>query len=779
MSPKGASMPDVVEVRVHGVGGTPPHDLLGEPSPADVLRVGGEASSAFFTRLRGGERVEGYAWGPLTSSGLMQPLWIFLLPFTLVNVAGWTLPSPSEAWSRRRSRRAGELAWRAAAFLGGSAAIALFAEGRLRIVLAAVLLVSVLAMIALGAWRTARLIIALIALGLTLSYVFGLSVLVIRQLFYQWRLSGIVEDAGTAVWLGTATIVVIGALVFLVALRKQSQFEKVVPLLDPTPMGGARSAARQAFERIFARDERLDEQGFWSSPGAATALLTVHLVAAAGALAWLTRDALTAAELGLPRPEWRQEFVLLGGSLTLALAALFLVLLLGFRNPLRLFVTRSFRVFAPIVATTTGIGLGTGFFVGSALLLDRALGLSGLLELDLGLAFGAASLSAVLAAAAVGAHLLGRSFREARRIRETGSPPPDTAPPGREPNGLPGPMVMRVALTRALSEFGRNADLVLTVPAVVYSVIVLTPGPAIDAVDDAPAFLPVSAAVVAVSLLAAFMSARPFEGRRATAPLLMLFAAAAVIVFAGWRLRDAIALSTLGPLGAGVAILSTGAFLAFWVRGYFKPEQRRVIAIVWDVLTFFPRRFHPLAVRPYSERAVPELIGRLLWHLIADRRVILSAHSQGTVIALAVLSRVAAAEEDAPSPKLRQVALATYGSPLSQLHARFFPGLFSPEAFEALAQRLHPGTVTRNGEEAPIGWRNFYRETDYIGKRVDIGSGPRNEVVPDPPETSTDSPPQPAHPDLSRTPWVVLNLHSHYNTDVALKEWIRELRANL
>lgn len=92
-----------VELRVHGVGGTPPHDLLGEASPSDIVRVGGHGKSAFYARVRdpackkGGRDVEGYAWGPLTSSGLLQPLWILLLPFSLLNVSGWMLPAPDRS----------------------------------------------------------------------------------------------------------------------------------------------------------------------------------------------------------------------------------------------------------------------------------------------------------------------------------------------------------------------------------------------------------------------------------------------------------------------------------------------------------------------------------------------------------------------------------------------------------------------------------------------------------------------------------------------------------
>ena len=52
------------------------------------------------------------------------------------------------------------------------------------------------------------------------------------------------------------------------------------------------------------------------------------------------------------------------------------------------------------------------------------------------------------------------------------------------------------------------------------------------------------------------------------------------------------------------------------VRGAaFNVKLRRTVGILWDVLTFWPRRFHPLGVRPYSERAVPEFQARIYNHL--------------------------------------------------------------------------------------------------------------------------------------------------------------------
>jgi hypothetical protein len=85
------------ELRIHGVGGSPGEKLLGVSGP-DAAVVVGEGIDTVFLARRGEARrdeppVEGYDWGGLTSGSVWQPLWVLLLPFTLVNVAGWGQPA--------------------------------------------------------------------------------------------------------------------------------------------------------------------------------------------------------------------------------------------------------------------------------------------------------------------------------------------------------------------------------------------------------------------------------------------------------------------------------------------------------------------------------------------------------------------------------------------------------------------------------------------------------------------------------------------------------------
>ncbi|HEX5094922.1 MAG TPA: hypothetical protein VFX21_02860, partial [Acidimicrobiia bacterium] len=79
----------IVEVRVHGVSGTSPDQLLDDPHPRLIT---GDALSGFY-RPRAGRQPddrtdhEAYAWGGLTSGSPWRALWVLLAPFAMVNAA--------------------------------------------------------------------------------------------------------------------------------------------------------------------------------------------------------------------------------------------------------------------------------------------------------------------------------------------------------------------------------------------------------------------------------------------------------------------------------------------------------------------------------------------------------------------------------------------------------------------------------------------------------------------------------------------------------------------
>ena len=154
--------------------------------------------------------------------------------------------------------------------------------------------------------------------------------------------------------------------------------------------------------------------------------------------------------------------------------------------------------------------------------------------------------------------------------------------------------------------------------------------------------------------------------------------------------------STLTAASVLITAGMVGALGALVVAAYRDRGLRREVAVLWDVVTFWPRANHPLTPPCYGARTVPELRARL-GELAADpqRRVVLSAHSQGSVIAAAALL------QHRPNPE--RIGLLSFGSPLRRLYTGNFPAYFGPAALSALRDRQ------------PARWINLWAYTDPIG----------------------------------------------------------------
>jgi hypothetical protein len=197
---------------------------------------------------------------------------------------------------------------------------------------------------------------------------------------------------------------------------------------------------------------------------------------------------------------------------------------------------------------------------------------------------------------------------------------------------------------------------------------------------------------------------------------LALFTVAVMLALAAWNLSGSGGLGSLpryprALTSASVFItasLATGLVLLA-VQAFRDRQLRRVVAVLWDVITFWPRANHPLTPPCYAERTVPELLDRLRALTAAgDTRVVLAAHSQGTVIAAATLLQDDESTAD-------RVALLTFGSPLRRLYARNFPAYFGTGALPRLRQRLRQDRRLSRPEPR---WINLWARTDPIGSWV-------------------------------------------------------------
>jgi hypothetical protein len=747
-----------VELRVHGVSGTPPEAMLDHPH---VRRCAGDDEAGFYRRRYpdgltppGADRLEAYCWGGLTSGSPLRVLWLLLLPFTLVNVSLFMQPRELPAGDRRRR----------------------LLEAVLRLLALSLTLTLVLSVVGvamdLAAWQCP-------AARATCSD---------RQVFLRFLGEGFWHQPGRRVALAALVPTALVGLLWYFGTRTWRGNEQVrrpqgTILAAPLPLqrrelwnGGepvrrlrrvhiaAALAVVAALIAVPAR-QHLAAGRAWSDPGQLLGWLLLAGAAAVLAVAVVTVLLSRTARRPLPvdppdpvdpvdpvdsrerpppgagRPSAAEQPVggrgqgrdrlldrVLGANRVLALALVpASMVYAGWRWPGAWEAEGALPGFDPAIKTLFLVQV-----VCVAVLLAATLAVRGRMRARAGrpLAFAGFGLPVVASMGwmLAGGFAAGLSLRVADLL---GTPVPDQAAGA----GGPRSAGLLVPLPYFWAAIG-GAALAVAVAWVAVRLVLrarrlgrgqLGEVARLYRVDGGPSS-PRWPRVVQI----ARARGRAMAGDDAERYAAQVHAATLALVFAGTaaylidprlplagRVSPATTFGTLVLGGFALALLLLGR------RAYRNAQLRRTIGILWDLATFWPRASHPLAPPCYCERALPDLICRIRAAAPADdRRVVLSAHSQGTVIAAALVLQL---EDD----ERERVRLVTYGSPLRRLYAGAFPVWFGPATLETVGRLLSPGPRIAGPGDAPPAawrWRNLYRRTDPIGGWVVADQPPEQET---------------------------------------------------
>ena len=628
---------------MHGVGGTTGAALLGLDDENEPVLVA-QGGRTFFWRRPTEPRIEGYVWGGLTSGSRLQPLWILLLPFTLLNVAGW-MHEPKGV---------------------------------------------------IAGWRVRAIRYLTFALGLTLTatYIVWITAILVDDLGYTWlpRRYGWEPRRGVLAGLGVAVVIVAAAAWMA---RRTRGGEKYTAQAGPQTL----SASRGGLLGVGGNDEddSLMRAGFFNRSQDSNRLLALHCAVAFGVLAAL---AVAAYTTGAHTPSkhhladyLEHVFFVIGVAQFAGLVLLFVASVS--RKP------TGFHIAGPAVAAALAIAIANALLAGAARAVDKTV------KIEPGGEFMFADvmvvtllvLLLVVLVWIVDFKILPGPLGEVTDV------PHNTAAPGTPANGATDSMRRKTATFRGLTNGLNSFDEILTIAAVAF-----------------------------VGLAAATGLARRHHPHAWRVPLLAT---------SGTQL---------------IAWGGVGLILLLWTKRN-DPRTRKKIGIVWDLLTFWPRRFHPFAIRPYSAQAVAELRGRIN-ALATEGRVVLSTHSQGTVLALAAIAPLVDRRG-----VIQRVSLVTFGSPIGGLYSTAFPAYFNGELTTVVNMELHD-------------WVNYRRLTDPIGHDI---KGVATAVLQSPGVTPDPLPDQPlrvpaTRAERDRLPWIDVVTHSYYRNEPRLKRVIDELR---
>ncbi|MGY1809750.1 hypothetical protein ACI8AF_20480 [Blastococcus sp. SYSU D00669] len=696
-----AERSDWVELRVHGVSGTPPDYMLGS---AHTAQVAGDDRSRCFrpTDSRGrevpapdGHVLEAFHWGRWTSGSWVQGLWLLLIPFGILNAAHHTLPS-----GPGRPARAARALAAALLRLVGLVLTGLFA------------LATCLVVVDLAAWQwladlgpVPGWLVVDVALAVAALLIAGLSGLGQADTGRRYRFAAagpcdLGRGAGGPAALGDAAffdgdpdnpalrllhraagLLVVGWLGLSVAVDAGVGWAAV-------PRGGVAVvlALVAAAVSVTGRGQA-DGPARWRS----VAAVAVRVLSWAAVL--LALAALAGADVDgagpLPGTTVAVAVLVVAGFGGLALLVLSVAVLAAATRTAARVPPRPFRRFAGGLAA--GLAASIGCYLAVGLTAGLTLGVQGLLN---GL-FGASVQGPALlqrfsyawgVTAAVFAVLGGlaapRLRRDRRRFRDR---------------------------AEAAMTFGDPPVLHLPARWVARTGRAMQTARLKNAIPQALAVWTLLGLVLAGAIGAAFVL-----DREPPVPLGLLTGASSA---AGGAVTGDDVVIGLGQ----VTLLGIAAAAVLLARGALRSEgARRGLNVVWDVVAFWPRASHPFVPPPYAQEVVPALVRRICWHLgvpdplqdtgaDADRRaapvhnpdpapeVVVAAHSQGSLIALVALLWL-------PAEVRGRVRWVTFGSQLRSEFARGFPHYVTVDLLREVA--------------AAFRWVSLYRDTDPVAGPV-------------------------------------------------------------
>jgi hypothetical protein len=200
--------------------------------------------------------------------------------------------------------------------------------------------------------------------------------------------------------------------------------------------------------------------------------------------------------------------------------------------------------------------------------------------------------------------------------------------------------------------------------------------------------------------------------------LAITLVAAAVVAPLLWWLYRSLGLPardgpSIGPteVATWAVVLIPGGFLLRSIVGGLRKgtEGRRKVGILWDLGSFWPRWYQPLAPPAYGPIAVRGLGQDLHDHPID----VLGAHSQGSLIAAATLSQL--------DCRYHPKGFISYGSQLGRLYPGVFPDVGLRQLTEAMAADpmpdCAPSEIIEAAKKKPNypAWINLWRDSDPIG----------------------------------------------------------------